>query len=305
MAIAEYYKKKNKILLNQKLGGLGDVFLCRMLIKQIKKQANECTIDFSCQSQYFDAINDHPLINNVFDAKKVDTSQYGLELDFCVKKSNEIETIESSNGQRSRAEIWADRYNIKRNFDMMLHVDENVKDKISHRIKRNKNKLIGFCPVSKMAAKTLTKDQQKLILNILKSYDLDVIGIHNKKLESFDEEYTPNITDLSIKELIALVDCCDYVISVDTSCFHIAGGLEKPLVGIFTYTDGYLYGKHYEKVIVQKHKRFDTNWECGPCHAKDKCQKSSCIVKPCLTELNEKDFIQGIEKMFNIWPTNN
>ena len=64
----------------------------------------------------------------------------------------------------------------------MLHVDENVKDKIYHRIKRNKNKLIGFCPVSKMATKTLTKDQQKLILKILKNYDLDTACAEAEKI---------------------------------------------------------------------------------------------------------------------------
>lgn len=305
MDLANYCKKRNKILLNHKLGGLGDVFLSRMLIKQIRSQVSNCTLDYACLPIYFDAIKDHPLLDNIVDSKTVDPSNYGLELDISVKLPDEIERKESINCKRSRVEIWADLYNIQKNFDMMLKIDEDAKVKVSSLIPKNDKKIIGICPVSRMIIKSLSHEQQENIISYLRKYNLNLIGIHNKVLPAFEKLNVPVFHDLSVKELIALIDHCDYIISVDTATFHISGGLKKPLMGIFTYTDGYLYGKHYEKVIVQKHRLFDPAWTCGPCYAKESCPKSSLPVKPCLSELTSKDFIKGIENLFNIWPIGN
>ena len=305
MKIINYYNKRNKILLNCKIGGLGDVFLSRMLIKQIKNQIQSCILDFACLPIYFDAISDHPFLNKVFDSRIVKPEDYGLEIDISVKHTDIIERQESINCTRSRVEIWSDMFNISKNFDMMLQIDSESEEKISQLFPKTKQKIIGFCPISRMAIKSLSVQQQESIIKYLKSLNFDIIGIHNKKLEAFDKFNLKTATTLSVKELIALVSYCDYIISVDTSTFHIAGGLKKPLMGIFTYTDGYLYGKHYEKVIVQKHRLHDPLWTCGPCYAKESCPKTNSPLKPCLTELKEQDFIQGIEKMFNIWPIDN
>lgn len=305
MNIVNYYNKRNKILLNHKLGGLGDVFLSRMLIKQIRSQVSNCTLDYACLPIYFDAIKDHPLLDNVIDSNTVDPNEYGLELDISVKLPDEIERKESINCKRSRVEIWADLYNIKKNFDMMLKANEETKTKISELVPKKDKRLVGICPVSRMIIKSLSHQQQEDIINCLRKFNIDLIGIHNKKLPAFEKLNVPVFHNLSIKELIALIDHCDYIVSVDTATFHIGGGLKKPLMGIFTYTDGYLYGKHYDKVVVQKHRLFDPTWTCGPCYAKESCPKSSLPTKPCLTELTIKDFIKGIEKLFNIWPIHN
>jgi ADP-heptose:LPS heptosyltransferase len=93
----------------------------------------------------------------------------------------------------------------------------------------------------------------------------------------------------------------DYMITVDTAAFHLAGGLRKPLCGIFTFADGKVYGKHYDFTLVQKH-RDNGNWECGPCFKFGNCIKSRKQLKPCLTEITETEIISGIDEMFKKWP---
>lgn len=305
MNIVNYYNNRNKILLNHKIGGLGDVFLSRMLVKQIKSQIKNCSLDYACLPLYFDAISDHPLLDNIVDSRDVDVNKYGYEIDISVKLPDIIEREESINCTRSRVEIWADLYNIEKNFDMMLTINKDCKSKIESILPKKNKKLVGFCPISRMAIKSLSIEQQQSILKKILEYNVDIVGIHNKKLQAFENLNIQTLTNLNIKELIALVDYCDYIVSVDTSIFHIAGGLNKPLLGIFTYTDGYLYGKHYKKIIVQKHRLHDPSWTCGPCYAKESCPKSKLQLKPCLTELKDQDFVKGIEKLFNIWPIDN
>jgi hypothetical protein len=106
----------------------------------------------------------------------------------------------------------------------------------------------------------------------------------------------PQILNIHPSIWMALTKISDYVISVDTSTFHLAGGLGKKLVGIFTFTDGEIYGKYYDFILVQKH-RSNGDWDCGPCFNNHACPKSSDIHKPCLTELSSDDIIDGFTKL--------
>jgi ADP-heptose:LPS heptosyltransferase len=98
-----------------------------------------------------------------------------------------------------------------------------------------------------------------------------------------------------------VIEAADYVVSVDSAAFHCAGGLGKPLTGIFTYCDGKVYGKYYDFVLVQKH-RDNGDWPCGPCFHWPSCPKSKEMLKPCLTELTPDILADGLERMFQKWP---
>jgi ADP-heptose:LPS heptosyltransferase len=105
---------------------------------------------------------------------------------------------------------------------------------------------------------------------------------------------------MGIKHWMALVAAADYVVSVDTSTFHCAGGLGRPLTGIFTYIDGLTYSKYYPTaIIVQKHRLLDPSWDCGPCFNWHNCPKCPAQnpIKPCLTDISTAMLVDGIEIM--------
>ena len=111
----------------------------------------------------------------------------------------------------------------------------------------------------------------------------------------------PNFPAPSIPNYIALVNIADYVISVDTSYFHCAGGLHRPLMGIFGYINGKVYGKYYDFELVQKHID-NRDWDCGPCYDYLKCTKAKSGPYPCITEIDRDMLVDGIERMFKRWP---
>jgi ADP-heptose:LPS heptosyltransferase len=126
-------------------------------------------------------------------------------------------------------------------------------------------------------------------------------------IPSLKELGVPVFSGYSIPQWFSFIHAADYVISADTSTFHYAGGIKKPLVGIFTHADGKYRGQYYDFILVQKH-RDDGNWPCGPCynyamctHPKGKDCKNFNEPRPCLTELTVSDIIKGIEKMFKKW----
>jgi ADP-heptose:LPS heptosyltransferase len=100
---------------------------------------------------------------------------------------------------------------------------------------------------------------------------------------------------------MSIIAAADYVISVDTAAFHLAGGLGKPLTGIFAWSDGKVYGKYFDFILVQKH-RDNGNWDCGPCFKFNSCPKSREARKPCI-EFSVDEIYSGIEKMLEKWPS--
>jgi hypothetical protein len=149
----------------------------------------------------------------------------------------------------------------------------------------------------------------KMRIRILKENNLKMKEVHEivSKMEPLDgarefinwvkTKAQPCILTGSYYDFIHMVAAADYIISVDTAAFHLAGGLKKKLMGIFTYADGKAYGKHFNFTLVQKH-RDHGNWDCGPCFTFAMCPKSIANLKPCLLELTKDEFIQGIKCLF-------
>lgn len=168
----------------------------------------------------------------------------------------------------------------------------------------NKTKvpIVLFAPVSKMAVKTLLPWQIEAVIEATKDYHL--VGLHNREVNELTRLGIPGVYNANIKDWMCYIAAADYVISVDTATFHMAGGLKKPLVGIFTFADGKAYGKYFDFVLVQKH-RDNGNWDCGPCFKFGDCPKCNKTPKPCLTELSKEEIQAGIKNMFDRWPVGN
>jgi len=114
----------------------------------------------------------------------------------------------------------------------------------------------------------------------------------------------PTLVGRNLSDWMSYIYAADYVVTVDTANFHYAGGLNKPMTGIFTHVDGKLRGKFYDFILVQKH-RDNGDWPCGPCYnylycTHSKCDKSSKL-RPCVTELSLMEIEEGINKMLNRW----
>ena len=302
LSLKEFHEKKNKILIWHDKGGLGDVFMQRMMFDDVRRLLPDAEITFACLPEYLDAVTDHPAIDKFVDVRKVDTNDYIYWFNTCVGIADRYENFRAPNYNKHRSDIWAEYCGLElTTHEMNFVIDKDLKEKANKHLDtfRKKGKpIIGFAPKSKIATKTLLPHQIQVIADRCKDYSL--VSFHREEINDCKKIGIPTIGNISIKELIAYVDCVDYMIAVDTAAFHLAGGLKKPLCGIFTFADGKIYGKHYDFILVQKHKD-NGNWDCGPCFVFGKCPKSKKLVKPCLTELNAQELIDGIDKMFQKW----
>lgn len=300
VSLKDFHEIKNKLLILRETGGLGDILMHRMMFEDFKKICPDIELTFACPQKYHDAVKDHPFIDHVIDSKDVDTSNYNIFYN-TTGACNKHEYAAAPFSSKNRSDIWANHCGVMlTSHNMHLKIDEKtlaVGKKILNNYFNGPTAIIA--PVSAMVVKNLTENQILSVVTNLKNRGCNVLAIHDKPIPNLP---VPLLHGLNLKEWMGVIAASDYVVSVDTSTFHLAGGLGKPLVGIFTFADGKVYGKWYPQfILVQKH-RDDGNWDCGPCYAWSRCPKTRDKPKPCLIEIKEDMIAVGINKMFDKFP---
>ena len=303
LSIKDFFQRRNQVLLHHDKGGLGDVLMHRMLLTDMHNHLPNAEFTVACLPEYAEATTDHPYVKNVVDSRIVNPNDYIVCFNTCVSIADRYENRNAPHYTIHRSDIWAKYCGLElTSHDMCFVIEEERKNRIKKEIekyRKNNGALIGFSPVSKMANKTLLPNQIKCIADYCKNHNL--IALHKSPILDCEKLQLPTICPQNLKDWICYISCMDYMITVDTAAFHAAGGLKKPLVGIFTFANGKTYGKYYDFILVQKH-RDNGNWDCGPCFVFGNCHKSKKAIKPCLSELTELEIIEGIKKMFEKWP---
>ena len=234
----------------------------------------------------------NPYIETI-DFDKINESEYGIIYDI----STACRVHESKFGKFNtthRSDIWARYCGLK----LESHNMHLTSDKVNIN-NPSKKPIVLFSPFSTGDAfgnaKSLNNDQIREVVYQLKEIGYLIITINSERKVIFDELGVEQFIGLKVNDWIKTVNSVDYVITVDTANFHIAGGLKKPLVGIFTFTNGKIYGKYYDFILVQK------KMDCSPCFNVSNCPKSEKAQKPCSTDLTASEIIQALDKAVKKW----
>lgn len=303
VSLRDHYERRNKILIKRRTGGFGDILMTRMLFEDFSKKLPEFDFTFTCPKDFLEMAKNNPYVKTI-DLSQIKEEEYGSVYDI----TTVCRVYESKHGTKStkhRSDIWAEYCGIElTNHNMHLSTSremDSICQKTLEKINTHKKPKILLSTQSTSCSfgvsKSLTIEQIKeLVENLKDKYFL--YTIHNQKQAIYDELPVEQIINIHPQAWISLVNLADYVISVDTATFHIAGGLKKPLVGIFTFTDGKLYGKYFKFKLVQKH-RDNKDWDCGPCYNVYCCKKSCNFPKPCLTELSVQNILKAFIDLTN------
>lgn len=90
----------------------------------------------------------------------------------------------------------------------------------------------------------------------------------------------------SIRELLALIQCCNVFLTNDSGPMHIAAALDIPLVALFGSTNDIKTGPYGAGIVIHKHV------ECAPCY------KRVCPVDfRCMTRIETDEVYQAVQKL--------
>lgn len=306
VSLKDHYERRNKILIKRVAGGFGDILMSRMMFEDLSKSFPNCQLTFACPNPYIELATGHPFVNTI-ELNKVQEEDYGMV--YTITTCCRVHEIRhGKNNTKNRSDIWAEYCGVQlANHNMYLDANIDMIDicnKYLEHVNKEKKPIILLSTKSTDndfgISKSLLPEQIRDIVTNLKQ-DYFIFTIHNEKQAIYDQLGIEQITNIHPQAWLALVKLADYVISIDSATFHMAGGLKKPLVGIFTFTDGKIYGKYYDFVLVQKH-RDNGNWDCGPCFNLNSCPKTSTYPKPCLYDLSSTDILQGFYEATKKWP---
>lgn len=303
LSIADFAERRNKILILRENGGLGDILMHRMMFEDFKSIIPDCKITFACPLYYHQAVDDHPFIDEIIDSKDVKISNFNISYNTTSACSRYEMSIAPLSGKH-RSDIWANHCGVVlKNHNMHINLENKYLNYGFDTLKQFNTKnepVVVLCPISAMVSKNLTPEQMSYIVSDLRKRGYFVCGLHNKHIPELTELGVPVIYGVSIKQWMGILSASNYIISVDSAAFHYAGGINKPLLGIFSFADGKVYGKYYNFELVQKH-RDNGDWDCGPCYSFSNCCKSKKLPRPCLLEINKSMLIDGIERLLNRW----
>ncbi len=316
LSVKEFYEKRLRLLILRQTGGLGDILMHRMMFEDFKLLAPDIKIVFACPITYWDAVKDHPYIDEIIDSNNCEAKDFIISYcttTACGRYEHRISSQAFDNPalpfqDKHRSDIWAEHCGVKltrHNMHIKLTDDEILfGHKEIRRFNKTKFPTVIFCPMSAMEGKNLDRVQINGTIRELNKMGYYVACLHNFGISELED--APLMTGYNIRQWMGILYAADFVLSVDTSAFHFAGGVGKPLTGIFSWCDGIVYGKYYKFELVQKHRSYDPCWTCGPCFNWSRCTKDSSPDprKPCIKEVTVDDILNGAIRMFNRWPIN-
>jgi len=288
------------------MGGLGDILMHRMMFEDFKNMNPEMELIFACPYQFHDAVKDHPFIDKVIDSRHLDVHDFNMVYN-TTNCCSRYEMGMAPLADKHRSDIWANHCGVElKNHNMHLSFsDEELEEglKLVESVRNQAGPRVLFCTKSAMQSKNLIEGQIVDTVRALKDLGCFVYSTHIYPIDELDAIGVPVLHNLKIRQWMTAIMAADYVISVDSAVFHFAGGVGKPVTGIFTWADGQIYGKHYPtKTIVQFHRDTHPEWKCGPCYAWPECPFTSGALKPCLTRLNANMIMKGVKEMMTKYP---
>jgi ADP-heptose:LPS heptosyltransferase len=300
LSVRAFYKTRNKVLVIRQTGGIGDILMQRMMFEDFKKVMPDAYIVFACPGKYKELAQNHPFIDEWVAAEDVNPSDYIASYNITMV-CNRHEMRISPQSDKHRSDIWANHCGvILNNHNMHMNLDQESVEWgriFLNNINTKQLPTVFFAPMSAMLGKNLHGNQITETVDGLRDRGLFVYSSHIAPIDELNKKNVPVAHDIPLRKWMGLINAADYVVSVDTASFHLAGGLGKPLVGIFAWTDGKVYGRYYNFELVQLH-RDNGNWDCGPCYAWTACIKECHDKrKPCIKEINSEMILNGVDRI--------
>lgn len=302
LTLREHHERRNKILIKRRVGGFGDIIMQRMMFEDLSKIAD---ITFSCPRTYLPFADNHPFAKTVA-IEDLEPRNYGMIYDITTA-CRVHESKHGINNKLHRSDIWSQYCGVTlKNHEPYFKIENtNLYRNSLYEINVKKLPMVLLASTSTRCdfgmAKSMTENQIYQTCRKLTEQGYFVFTVHDEMQEIYNLMNIPQFINIEPESWAGLVDASDYIISIDTATFHLAGALKKPLLGIFSFTDGKIYGKYYDFELVQKHKD-DGNWSCGPCFNCTNCPKSKEKIKPCMTELSVDDIMAGFQKLIKKHP---
>lgn len=289
----EAEKKVINNILFEVSGGLGDLIMSFVTFKHLTSIG--INVDVLVVEPFKELCENQPYIRNVFcDKKKVDISKY--EEIKMLSFGQVLNDYRLELNRQNRIYSIAEYCNIKKEELKEtipdINIPENIKCKFRVRTKSKSNKLFFGIDSNRVDARLPIDIANKYCKTFVENgYTVYTASKRNIELTNATS-YKGD--DLTVMELIALISCMDYVVTVDTSYLHIAGALRKKTVALYTFFPVSWRCSTYPTV-----KAVTPQTLCYPCISGYGAETRACVNKSCFEFINKKHVYEALDSFNN------
>lgn len=303
------------------LSCLGDNLLLTPAIKKIKDTYKNSEIDIVIGPRAIDFVSENPLFSNYFIydkregvlklIKKLRKKRYDLIVDFrnslipfflkskykLIFFKNELFSEKFYTHESERIMNFLEPFFGKGEIKLYFPVGNNYREKIReifHSIGIKQSDLVVVLnPGAKFEGKRWGKEKFAILgKELIKNYGVKIIITGSKDEEKLTQEVKELIGKTfvfdfggktNLKELAAIFERSDLVVTNDTGSMHLACAVGADVVAIFGPSNPYRYGPIGTKSFV-----VHSNIDCFPCKKESKCK----INFKCIKEIEVEDVLK-------------
>lgn len=298
---APIVEKPHAVLVLRCLGGLGDMLMLTSAIRGIKEQNPDLPLIVCTTPKYppfgclFDLLKNNPCIDKVIGMEDLINYDFVKTYNFQTNAETNIE-VNPASKTSNRIDIYCELAKVQPSSMLPVYVVSEDERKWAEewliKIPTDRRGILFGIHVSASVARRNWPREKVLLLSFLltsKYPNSSVLLFEDTQYQTPEEKY-PNIyhvKNMPLRQVGALVEKCDLIVVPDSSLLHIAGALQKRIVGIFGSTPPEARLNRYEKSIA-----VTMEYPCQPCWY-DRCPSNF----KCLVDITADMVLQAVEKM--------
>ena len=301
-------KRTVNALIFRSLGGIGDVLMTTPIVEAVYKNYPHFKITYSCPAEFLPLMENNPFIHNLVPFREdIIAKSWDVVTDLtrdCIK----YEIGHQPDVKLNRTEVFAEKcgLNIKQipRPKVFLSTDEILNAKTE--LKGFKALKIGLVLKSNAPVRNwpyFNELRERLLNSYADSCVLEFCKYRPKGWASHGRVYP--VFERGLRDVAALINECDLVISPDTGLAHIASCLRVPTIWVFTHIDGKIRTKNYDNVWVVQEIPKDCPkgtqcWYEIPCNETHYPNLELKVNPPCALAISMEDvFLKAREVLDN------
>ena len=286
--------QSGKILLYDMYAGIGDVLWRTVLFKEIQRRNPNMKLYVSSTGSYWKLmLQNNPYIDKLVD--RVGNPPYMSGIDYYVSDQVCPHVISSYSREMDAIdalEKWAGfQIRGKSYIYEVLSEEQEWADEFLNKYRNNK--IVGIQLKSSTWIRTWPPEEVIKLIRMLRYNGIIVVAIDNGHF-GFKNDGIINLTGYNIREVAAIVQKLDLLITPDSGILHFGAHFGIPTIALFGGSDPKCRTKYYPTIIsISKGKEVCKEWPCW-IHSYA-CQFG--IPSPCMQAIKAEEIFEIVKQI--------
>jgi len=299
---------KIQVLINRKMGGLGDNLTIFPVVHEIKKRFENSFIEVNTGVDYYggalvDIWKHNKDVDKVSVNDKTSLSEYNFVLNMqCPANRYEVKNMKTYTVNKNRIQLFLEAAGLYEGNSVLpiYTVSTEEKEKVHPLIKQFTAPIVGIVLRTQSKTRSWNMSKYEALIKQLLALHYNIIVFDHVKTKAFDIRspqivYTNNFV---FNDSVALLSFCNYVITPDTGLMHFAGAFNIPMVTMFGNTDPLCRINWYNNVLViQKKNQFKQCMPCWYIYSEKECIYPKNEVSVCMEAIQVWEVVETFKQL--------